>query len=103
MRERAIVYVDGYNWYHAIFKHYPDWKWLNLYSFFKALRPHEEVTTVKLFSALIDPDKPASDARERQERYFSALGTVPQIKIILGAFQPREVHCRGQCGERYII
>jgi uncharacterized LabA/DUF88 family protein len=103
MREAAIAYVDGYNWYHSIFKHYPDWKWLNLPAFFSALRPHEEIAVVKLFSSLVDPDRPASDARERQVRYFDALSTLPKMKIVLGAFQSREVHCRGTCRERYII
>jgi hypothetical protein len=103
MSERAIVYVDGYNWYHSIFKHYPAWKWLNQPAFFAALRPHEDVISIKLFSSFIDPDKPTSDARERQERYFSALRTIPRMKIILGAFQPRQVHCRGTCKEQYTI
>lgn len=50
---KAIFYIDGYNWYHAIFKHFPEWKWLNIQ---ESLRPHDQVLAVKVFSAMIDPD-----------------------------------------------
>jgi uncharacterized LabA/DUF88 family protein len=100
---KAIFYIDGYNWYHAVFRHYPEWKWLNIQGFCESLRPHDEVTSVKVFSALIDPENPSSDARERQVRYFNALRTLPKIKIILGAFQPREVTCRAHCGQKYLV
>ncbi len=99
--KRAIFYIDGYNCYHAIFKHYPEWKWLNVESFCQALRPHDQTLEVKVFSAMVDPDNPASDARERQTRYFNALRTLPKVKIILGAFQPRTVECRAECKQHY--
>jgi hypothetical protein len=93
-KPKTIVYIDGYNWYHAIFKHYPEWKWLNVQSFFEAMRPHEEIVSVKVFSAMIDPDNEGSDARMRQQRYFDALRTLPKVEVILGMFQPREVTCK---------
>lgn len=99
----AIFYIDGYNWYHAIFRHYPDWKWLNIQSFCESLRPHDHVIYVKVFSALVDPENHASEARERQGRYFRALQTLPKVRIIWGAFQPREVQCRATCRERYTV
>lgn len=102
-KRKAIVYIDGYNWYHAIFKAYPEWKWLNVQSFFEALRPHEDLVTVKLFSALIDPGNDSSDARMRQKRYFEALSTLAKVQIILGIFQPREVTCRANgCKYSYL-
>src|SRR5687767_11672477 len=93
-KRKAIVYVDGYNWYHAIFKWHPEWKWLNVQTFFEALRPHEEIVAVKMFSSMIDPDNEASDARQRQKRYFDALRTLPKVEVVLGMFQSREVTCR---------
>ena len=89
-KPRTIFYIDGYNWYHAIFKHYPEWKWLNIQSFVEALRPHDDVVSVKVFSAMHS----AVDAKDRQEKYFRALKTLSKIKLILGTFQPREVTCR---------
>ena len=53
-----------------------------------------------MFSSLLDPEDLTSDARERQERYFKALKTLSKVKIILGAFQQREVTCRAN-GCRY--
>ena len=86
---KAIVYIDGYNWYHAIFKHHPEWKWLNIQRFFETLRPDDDIITVKMFSAMI----PGEDSI-RQERYFKALRTLPKVSVILGKFQERNVTCR---------
>ncbi len=103
VRKKSIVYIDGYNWYHAIFKHHPEWKWLNIQSFFEGLRPDEEITAVKLFSAMVDPNQKGSPARERQQKYFDALKTLPKVKIVLGAFQERQVTCRADCAKTYMI
>jgi hypothetical protein len=88
VKRKCIVFVDGYNWYHAVFKRQPELKWLNLQSFFEAIRLDDNVTEVKLFSAIVSP-KPDADAPERQKKYFAALGILPKVKIILGKFQPR--------------
>lgn len=97
---KTIVYIDGYNWYHAIFKHHPEWKWINVQSFFESLRPHEDIISVKMFSAWISHDP---EAQERQKRYFDALSTLPKVRLILGVFQPRTVRCRGECKQQYDI
>lgn len=98
-----MVYVDGYNWYHAIFKHYPEWKWLNIQSFFEYLLSRDDVVAVKVFSAMVDPHIKDSASRGRQDLYFNVLRTFPKIQLILGAFQPREVSCRANCKQRYIV
>jgi len=103
MKNRAIVYIDGYNWYHAIFKHYPAWKWLNIQSFSEGLRPDDTVVSVKLFSAIVDGNKTYSDAKERHEKFIRALKTLPKVKVILGKFQDREVTCRADCGKKYMV
>lgn len=54
---------------------------------------------VKLFSAMINE----ADARDRQQKYFNALRTCSKTQVILGVFQQREVTCRGDCGQKYII
>lgn len=101
--KKTILYIDGYNWYHAIFKHRPEWKWLDLNKFARWLRPHDHIAAIKMFSAMVEPQNPTSDARERQDKYFKALKTLPQIRVILGAFQPREVQCRAHCKQVYIV
>jgi len=88
--------VDAFNWYSGIFQHHPAWKWLNVQSFFEALRLDEEVVTVKFFTALVDPLKNVSTRRDRQKRYIRALGTLPKVKIILGKYQERTVTCQAR-------
>ena len=95
----SIFYIDGFNWYHSIFRLHPEWKWLNLQTFFEKLRPHDNVSEVKLFSALHSD----LDARSRQEIYFNALRTLPKVKIILGVFQNRTVSCRASCRKTYSV
>ncbi|MBK8001721.1 MAG: NYN domain-containing protein [Verrucomicrobia bacterium] len=103
MKPRSIVYVDGYNWYHAIFKHHPEWKWLDVQRFFEVLRPREEVVSVKFFTAIVDEHRESSDATERHRRYVKALRTLAKVKVILGKFQDREVHCRADCRKVYVV
>ena len=95
-KKRCTIYVDAFNWYFGIFQHHPAWKWLNAQSFFEALRLDEEVVTVKLFTALVDPLKHVSTRRDRQKRYLKALGTLPKVKIILGKYQERTVICKAR-------
>ena len=100
-KRKGIVYIDGYNWYHAILKHHPEWKWVNVQSFFESLRPHEDIISVKMFSALIEHD---ADALERQKRYFTALQTLPKVRLVMGFFQARLVTCRAtDCGRQYSV
>lgn len=99
-KPKCVVYVDGYNWYHAIFRNRPEWKWLNIQSFFEYLRSREEVAAVKVFSAMVIHEP---DACHRQETYFNAIKTLPKLKVKFGLFQPREVTCRGSCREKYFI
>ena len=91
--KRCTIYVDGFNWYFGIFQHCPAWKWLNVQSFFEALRLDEEVIVVKFFTALVEPQKHVSPKRDRQKRFLKALGTLPKVKIILGKYQERTVTC----------
>ncbi len=99
----AFVYIDGYNWYHAIFRHHPEWKWLNVQRLFETLRPHDDVRCVKFFTAIVNDERTGDPARERHLRFVRALKTLPKVQVILGKFQDREVTCRAQCGQKYIV
>jgi hypothetical protein len=55
------------------------------------LLPHDQINRIKYFTALVDarpndPDKPL-----RQELYWRALRTIPNLSIILGSFLTHEV------------
>jgi hypothetical protein len=43
------------------------------------------------------------EGQARQRTYFDALKTLPKVKIKLGIFQPREVHCKAECQRPYTI
>lgn len=100
-KKRCTVYVDAFNWYFGVFQHRPAWKWLNLQSYFEALRLDENVVAVKFFTALVEPQKHVSEKRDRQKRYFKALGTLPKVQLIPGKYQERTVTCRArECSRR---
>ncbi len=100
-QKRCTIYVDSFNWYFGVFQHRPAWKWLNVQSFFEALRPDEEVVVIKMFTALVEPQKHVSPRRDRHKRYLKALGTLPKVRIILGKYQERTVTCRArECPRR---
>jgi len=65
VKRRCIVYIDGYNWYHAVFKHRPELKWINVQSLFETIRIDDEVVAVKMFSAMINSKQDPSAVTER--------------------------------------
>jgi len=89
-----MVYVDAFNWYHGVFIHRPEWKWLNIQSFFENLRLDDDVVGVKFFTAIVDPKLKVSTRRDRLKRYLKALGTLEKVEVVLGKYQEREVTCR---------
>jgi 6-hydroxy-3-succinoylpyridine 3-monooxygenase len=102
-RKRCTVYVDGFNWYYGVFRHFPEWKWLNVQGFFEELRLDEDVLKVKFFTAIVEPDKAVSETRDRLQRYLKALGTLSKVQVILGKYQLRSVSCRADCRKEYRV
>ena len=92
-RQRTIIYIDGFNLYYGALKGTLH-KWLNLDRYFALLRPHDDIKTIKYFTALVD-----GPARLRQETYIKALTTLPLGEVILGKFKRKRVHCNeSSCG-----
>jgi len=85
-KRRCTVYIDGFNWYFGVFQHHPEWKWLNVQRFAEVLRPDENVTVVKFFTALVEPRKAVSPKRERQTAYLKAFKTLPKTQAIFGKY-----------------
>jgi hypothetical protein len=100
---RCTIYIDGFNFYFGIFENKPEWKWLNIQSFFEMLRSREDVVSIKYFTAIVDPKKAYSARRDRQLLFLKALETLPKVEIINGVFQPRTVRCDAKCCEQYIV
>ena len=100
---RCYVYIDGYNFYYGLVKDRPDWKWLDIEKFFVSLLSRScTVDKIKYFTATVDEDHAYSPTRERQEKYFEALGTRPKIKIIPGKYQKKLLRCEF-CHEEYWV
>jgi uncharacterized LabA/DUF88 family protein len=87
---RTRVYIDGYNLYYACLRRSP-YKWLNLYALAQNQLPINSIDKVRYFTAPVrarphDPTQP-----QRQQTYFRALKTIPQVEIHLGHFLTHEV------------
>ncbi|MGA2035663.1 MAG: NYN domain-containing protein [Thermoguttaceae bacterium] len=84
---RAIVYVDGFNFYYGALKNGPH-KWLNLERFFCRLRQHDQIQRIRYFTAKISGYRSAN-----QEAYLLALTTLPLVDVILGRFKAKQFQC----------
>ncbi len=90
---RTFVYVDGFNLYYRALKGTKH-KWLDLLRLSElALTAAAQVERINYYTARVsgkrDPDMP-----RRQQIYFSALKTLPCVKIHLGKFLVHEVMMR---------
>jgi uncharacterized LabA/DUF88 family protein len=100
MSKRTIVYIDGFNLYHAIDDlREPHLKWVDLWALSeKLLRGDQSLVAVKYFTAYATW-RPAS--YRRHERYVAALeehGVTP----VIGRFKRKSVKCHARCRQTYI-
>lgn len=86
MSNRSIIYIDGFNLYYGLVKDTP-WKWLDIHSYFQKRRPHDDIKIIKYFTAI-------AKNSEDQDKYLSALSTLPLVRIIYGKFKPVNIECK---------
>ena len=85
MKQRTIVYVDGFNLYHGALRHTP-YKWLNIYALAKSLiDENKEIIKIKYFTAKVSPRLNDPDQPFRQTLYLRALGTL-NVQIVYGRY-----------------
>ena len=89
---KICAYIDGFNLYYLALKHRPDCKWLDLDALcrcFSGDAPDISLT-IKYFTArlLTRGDAPKLP-KKRQETYLRALGTLPNLEIIMGQYEKR--------------
>lgn len=87
---KTNVYVDGFNFYYGAVKGTP-YKWLNIAALCHLLLPNDMIWRIKYFTAPVHPRPQDPDQRVRQETYLRALGTIPNLEIILGTFHTHEI------------
>jgi hypothetical protein len=92
---RAWVYIDGFNLYRRAIRvaeeqGHGSFRWLNIVSMSQAVLSADTVERVKYFTALVRnrPNDPSQ--RSRQQTYWAALRTLPELEIIPGHFSERE-------------
>lgn len=87
---RTNVYVDGFNLYYGALRKTP-YRWLNPYTLFQLMLPKNSIQDIKYFTALVT-DRPSDLTQSvRQQLFFRALATVPNISLHLGHFLTHEV------------
>lgn len=86
---KFFVYVDGFSFYHGLTKNTP-YRWCNLFKLSQMLFPNDRISKVKLFAgkskSFIDDPK----APERQNTYFRALETIPEMELHLFEYNRQE-------------
>lgn len=99
MSNRTIVYVDGFNLYHALDDlREPHLKWLDLWALSqKLLRSGDSLVAVKYFTAYATW-RPQS--YRRHQRYVAALESTGVTQVI-GRFKAKMVRCHS-CRKTYV-
>ncbi len=97
---RVIVYIDGFNLYHAIDELNDETlKWLDLWKLSKSiLKPNQVLCEVKYFSAYATW---RPDSYKRHRDYVAAIESTG-VRPIMGRFKEKKLKCKATCGEVYI-
>jgi len=82
----ANVYIDGFNLYFCSVKG-TSYKWLNLLTLCNILFPTLTINKIKYFSAKVKALPHDPSAPTRQDTYWRALRTIPNLHIIEGNFR----------------
>lgn len=99
--ERLIVYIDGFNLYHGLHDEYGRaMLWLDLVKLSQALRPNQQLVSVKYFTA---PVLNEPEAQGRQAHYIHALQALypEQFQVVNGRYQTKTMTCRS-CSHTYV-
>ena len=99
-KQRAIVYIDGYNLYYGMRNAFGNrYMWLDLQAFSASLlRPQAELVAVKYFTAVT---KAAADSQQRQDVYLNALQAhCDKLEIFYGLFLSKSRRFEG-CSEEH--
>ena len=88
-RLRTIVYVDGFNLYYGCLKDSAE-RWLDVGALCeRMLSSDSEIVGIEYFTARVKGRPGNPHAGQRQQTYFRALATVPNLTIHYGRFMTR--------------
>ena len=94
MKQRVIIYVDGFNFYFGLrSKGWKKYYWLDVVSFFeKFIKPNQELQSVFYCTAV----QTNNGKKDRQDLFFSANKLNPKFRLIFGKFLKKVVAYGGQ-------
>ena len=78
-------YIDGFNFYYGAVRgtHY---KWLDFSALFQQVFPGNTTGRMRYFTARVEAREPDLEQPERQQAYFRALESLPNLTIHYGHF-----------------
>jgi len=84
---RAYVYIDGFNLYYRALRN-TKYKWLDLDLLCRTLLSplHYDLRLIRYFTAKVKNPPNDPKLQSRQQTYFRALNTLPNLEIHFGAF-----------------
>ncbi len=90
-KEKVIVYVDGFNLYRGMTRHWKDIKWLDVYAMSRSLvKAPQEVVAVKYFTSRLRDDPPKE---KRQNTYLEAIAEMG-VENIYGYYAHGKTTCQ---------
>lgn len=87
---KTNVYIDGFNLYYGSLKGTP-YKWLDIGKLCHAMLPLHAIQDIKFFTARVSARPHDAQLAARQQTYFRALKTIPNITIFYGHFSTHSV------------
>jgi hypothetical protein len=90
---RTFLYIDGFNLYYSALKDTP-LRWLDPLALTTAAFPRNQIVATKFFTAKVSPLPHNPHQPERQQAYWRALRTLPDLEIILGDFRTRVIRAK---------
>ena len=90
---KTNVYVDTFNLYYGLLKGSP-YRWLDVHKLCQTELPANQIQRIRCFSARVIARPGDPNQRNRQNAYFRALETLPNLTMHLGHFLESEVNMR---------
>lgn len=87
---KTFVYVDAFNLYYGALKNTP-YKWINIQRMCELMLPKNRIARIYVFTARVTARPHDSDQPLRQDVFFRALRTLPNLEIIEGHFLSHSV------------
>ena len=89
---RVRVYIDGFNLYYRRLRN-SRVKWIDLKKLSSQLiQPDDRIDAIRYFTADVSPRAGDLSAPKRQQTYFRALKTIPELSIHKGKFLSKTIH-----------